>query len=182
MKLLSLHYDKLPHFSVEGAYLMTQLFRETERYGDKELLGAVSEILNRVDINTDAYDKAIVVDILKEVGYHRDTPAIFRVNEGEDFCLKIELEPDKSFEGFNLVARNAKTGALISDPDLMGQTYEDAPIQSVTITDLPFEEGGFYRVHVLLEHPDGGGSASGNASTLLTEATLIVYEEIDNDA
>jgi hypothetical protein len=180
MNVILYIFDKLQYFAAYRDLLMMLTSANFATASDR-IKGYIAELFRRVDENTDDYDKQLVIEAVREIAFHGKEPAIFRVNEGEDFCLKVDLEPGRSFQGFNLVARDARTGLLLSDGSVMGMSYDEAPVQAVTIYDLPFAAGGFYRVHVLLEHPDTNQLASGDASTLLTDAILIVYQDIDSD-
>ena len=178
MNLLVTHYDKLDYFGNQKV-LLTSLLLDVQRKGDDQIKGLFAEALHLVDENTDDYDKNLILDFLKRVSYKFERPVILRVNAGEDFCLEVDLEPGRDFSGFNIVIRNAKTGALLSSSNKLGTTYEEAPKQSATVANLPLAPGSFAKLHLTLEHPDETGNASGIGSTLLTDCLVLVGESIN---
>jgi hypothetical protein len=175
MNIIPLIFDRLTYFPDKN-FLLMLLTRRGVRSASAYTKGLIVDLFRYVNATTDEYDKQIVIDQVKKLAYQEEIPKIFRANEGEDFCLTVDLTPGRTFEGTNIVARHAKDKMLLSSPLIPGT---DELKQSVIIYDLPLQQNHFYKVHVLLEHPNTEGFADGDASVLLTDAILLVGERID---
>ncbi|KKM90018.1 hypothetical protein LCGC14_1242810 [marine sediment metagenome] len=163
------------YFSVAQRARLAQYLTQVNRKDDDTKI-AVTKIFDFVDGSTTAAELLIVMDFIMEINFGQQ-PKIFFVNEGEDFCLQIDLEEGRDFTGYFLTLRDAD-GNLLSPDTIAGDSYANAPIQYITISDLSLAAGNFYRVNALLEHP-AGGVASGNAASLLTKIILLVEYDID---
>ncbi len=163
------------YFSVAQRARLAQYLTQVNRKDDDTKI-AVTKIFDFIDGGTSDADLLIVMDFMMEINFGQQ-PKVFFVNEGEDFSLRIDLEAEADFTGFFLTIRDVD-GVLLSADDIDGDSYANAPIQYITITDLSLTAGIFYRANALVEHPNGP-IASGNASSLLTKLIFIVEYDID---
>jgi len=171
--IIPLVHNKV-HFFPDTNRIWQALTQVNRKDYDTKL--AVTRVFDYIDISTTAAELLVAEDLLMEIAYGQ-VPKIFFVNEGEDFCLQIDLEVGRDFTGYFLTIRDT-AGVLLSANNIAGDSYANAPIQYITISDLSLTAGNFYRVNALLEHP-AGPIASGNAASLLTKVVLVVDYDID---
>jgi len=172
--IIPLVHDKV-HFFPDTNRIWQALTQVNRKDYDTKL--AITRVFDYIDVSTTAAELQVAEDLLMEVSFGQQ-PKIFFVNEGEDFCLQIDLEAGRDFTGYLLTLRDVD-GNLLSPNNIAGDSYANAPIQYITISDLSLTAGNFYRVNALLEHPDGFNLASGNAASLLTKVVLVVEYDID---
>jgi hypothetical protein len=140
--------------------------------------GQVVEIFNMIDGSTTTQEFLDVIEVCKRLAFG-EAPKMFYVNNGEDFSLQIDLEAGRDFTGYLLTMRLAVDLTLLSANNIAGDSYANAPIQYVTVSDLSLAAGNFYKCVALLEHPNVSDQASGDAATNLTDVILIVGTTID---
>lgn len=165
------------YFSTAQQSVLAQYLSEVNRQ-DAFTKGQLNALFDFVDNATTAQELLDVIEVCKRLSWG-ESPKIFYANEGEDFSLQIDLEEGRDFTGFLLTIRLVDGMVLLSADDIAGDSYTNAPIQYIDISDLSLTAGNFYKCVALLEHPTGGAVASGNASTNLTDVMLIVGTDID---
>jgi len=178
MNLLPTVVDKIQYFTEQRELTLLLVNPEVQEAPD-DVKGGIATIFSFIDENSSDTEKKWILNLLRDIAYYGKTPPIFTVNRGEDFSIRIDLEENRDFTGFNLTIRKADTHVLLSPNDTAGDSYANAATQYALINDLALTEDTFQKVHVLLENTDGSGLANGDAATLLTEAYLIVGESID---
>ncbi len=164
-------------FSAAQQSVLAQYLSQINRQ-DAFTKGQINALFDFVDGVTTAQEKVDVIEVCKRLAWG-ESPKIFYVNQGEDFSLQIDLEVGRDFTGYLLTIRLFVDLTILSADNVSGDSYANAPIQYITISDLSLVAGNFYKCVALLEHPDGGGLASGNAATNLTDVMLIVGTDID---
>ena len=164
------------YFSVVQRSRLTQYTTQVNRQDDFTK-GQVVALFDFVDGSTTAQELLDVLEVCKRLAF-KEAPKLFYVNEGEDFALQIDLESGRDFTGYFLTIRLVNGMTLLSANNIAGDSFVNAPIQYITISDLSLTAGNFYKCVALLEHP-AGGIASGNAATNLTDLMLIVGTDID---
>jgi hypothetical protein len=169
--------ENVKEFSNDSEILL-MLIDDAVQESAPHIRGTLAEMFKTIDANSPQIKKDWIEEILREMVYYDDSPPLFRVNRGEDFSIRIDLEEGRDFTGFNLTIRRADDSTLLSPNDTAGQSYTQAPTQYAYITDLDLTYGEVFKVHVLLENTDGSGLANGDAATLLTNAYLLVDENI----
>lgn len=172
--ILTLVSDKVQYFSNTTNIWLYLLRVNRQDAATKEL---VVQIFDVIDGTTTSAQLDVAEQIIREIAFNYQ-PKLFAVNEGEDFCLQIDLEVGRDFTGYMLTARTADTLTLISENNIAGDSYANAPTQDINCPDLSLTPGDYYHCVALLEHPSGG-IASGDAATKLTDFYLIVLPTID---
>lgn len=152
---------------------------QTLRNLDEFTKGFVVGMFNLLPVSATQPKKDILLDALDKLAYQQVIPRMFRVAEGESYCLQFTLAVGEDFTGKFLTARNSEDNALLSPNNIAGDSQVNAPTQSIPINDLSLTSGIFYKLNYLVETDSGGGTASGNAETLLTDAFLIVTPNVD---
>lgn len=172
------HIIPLVHSKVQFFPDTTRIWQALTRVNRKDSTTKlmVIKIFDMIDGVTSVGDLLIAENLLMDISYDQQ-PKVFIVNEGEDFCLEIALDVDADFTNYFLTARDESLNLLSAD-DIVGDSYANAPIQTIELTDLALSVGGFYKCVALLEHPDGP-ITSGNAASKLTDFILIVESTID---
>ena len=152
----------------------------TLRNLDEFTKGFVVGMFNLLPVSATQAKKDILLDVIDKLAYQQVIPRMFRVAEGESYCLDLTISEGEDFTGKFLTARNSEDGSLLSPDNIAGDSQVNAPVQSIPINDLALTSGIFYKLNYLVETDSGSGTASGNAETLLTEAFLIVTPDIDS--
>lgn len=178
MNLLPQVIDKISLFDNEREVTL-MLVDPGIQEADEETKGVITEMFLTLTSNSSAIKFEWLTNALRELAYYSSKPVLFRVNQGEDFSVAIELEEGRDFTGFALTIRKADDGTLLSPADTLGDSYSNEPVQYAYINDLSLASDEFFKVHVLLEETDSNDLANGNAVTLLTEAWLLVGANID---
>ncbi len=163
-------------FSAAQQSVLAQYLSQINRQ-DAFTKGQINALFDFVDGSTTAQELLDVIEVCKRLAWG-ESPKMFYVNEGEDFALQIDLESGRDFTGYFMTIRQVAGMVLLSANDIAGDSYTNAPIQYITISDLTLTAGNFYKCVALLEHP-AGPIASGNAATNLTDLMLIVGTDID---
>lgn len=124
-------------------------------------------------INSDTSKKSLdlVYDCLIRAILFDGIIKVFRVNEGENFDLVLELEDGDDYAPYDIVARDNETGAILAGPK-PGNNNEE---QILNFVDLDLPAGEFYKVRIQLEDDPGDGVS------LLASVYFIVILNIDND-
>jgi len=177
MNILSSVIDKIELFDDQREITLL-LVNENVQEADDHTRGTLIEMFHTLSNASSDTKLKWLKDALRSIAYYNEKPPIFRVNRGEDFSVAIDLEEGRDFTGFVLTIRKADDNSLLSPASTAGDSYANAPTQYAYINDLSLQADDFFKVHVLLEETDGGGSASGDAVTLLTNAWLLVGEDI----
>jgi len=178
MNIVPFVFDNVKEFSNDSEILL-MLIDDAVQEAPAEVRGTLAEMLKTIDANSPQVKKDWVEEILREIVYYDYIPPLFRVNQGEDFSIRIDLEQGRDFTGFNLTIRRADTSALLSPNDTAGQSYTQAPTQYAYISDLSLSQDEVFKVHVLLENTDGNDLANGDVATLLTNAYLLVDDSLE---
>jgi hypothetical protein len=178
MNLLPTVIDKVELFDNEREITL-MLVDPNVQNADDDTKGAISEMfLSLTDTSPDIKFEWLT-DVLRSIAYYNEHPPVFRVYQGENFSIRIELEEGRDFSNYVLTIRRADDHTLLSPDDTDGDSYANAPVQYAYINNLTLSLDEFFKVHVLVENTDGTGAANGDAVTLLTNAYLIVTDSID---
>jgi hypothetical protein len=178
MNLVTSTYEKLDLFD-NPTEILTMLTSENVQEAPSELRGDLQTMFSMLDDNSSQQKLDWAQGLLRNIAYYDETPPVFRVNSGENFSIRIELEEGRDFSNYVLTIRRADTNALLSPSDTAGGSYQSAPVQNAYINNLNLPVGEFFKTHVLVENTDGSGEANGDAVTLLTNAWLLVTDSID---
>jgi hypothetical protein len=178
MNIVTTVFDKLSIFD-EATEILSMLTSEGLQNASRKLQGDIQLMFSMLDDNSSDQKLEWAKEVLQRIAYYGETPPVFRVNRGEDFSIRIELEDGRDFTGFNLTIRKADDHTLLSPDDTAGDSYANAPVQYAYINDLALQLNEFHKVHVLLEETDSNDLATGDAVTLLTDAWLLVNDQID---
>jgi len=173
MNLVTSVYNKLDLFD-NPHEILTLLTSENVQEADTNLQADIQNAFKKLDETSPNTQLEWTEDLLESVAYYDEHPLIFRVYQGEDFSIRVELEEGRDFTGFNLTIRKADDKTLLSPDDTRGETYGMSPVQYAYIIDLSLQEGQLVKTFVLLENTDGNDIANGNVATLLTTAYLLV--------
>jgi hypothetical protein len=178
MNIVTSVYDKLDLFD-NSTEVLSMLTSEGVQNAPENIRGDVQLMFSMLGTDPPQEQLNWANDLLQKIAYYEEYPPVFRVNRGEDFSIRIDLEEGRDFTGFNITIRRADDHTLLSPADTEGDSYSNAPAQHAYINDLDLPLGKFFKVHVLLEETDTNNLANGNAITLLTEAWLLVNDSID---
>jgi hypothetical protein len=178
MNIVTSVYDKLDLFD-NPTEVLSMLTSEGVQNAPENIRGDVQMMFSMLD-DTSAQQKLDwVKDLLRSIAYYEEYPPVFRVHKGENFSIRIELEEGRDFTNYVLTIRRADDNTLLSPDDTDGDSYANSPVQHAYINNLSLTLDEFFKVHVLVENTDGTGEANGDSVTLLTNAYLIVVDNID---
>lgn len=178
MNLLPTVIDKVELFDNEREITLMLVDPNVQEASD-HTKGVLSEMFMSLDDTSPDIKFEWLIDALRSIAYYDESPPLFRVNSGENFSIRIELEEGRDFTNYVLTIRKADDHTLLSPDNTDGDSYANSPVQHAYINNLSLALDEFFKVHVLVENKDGSGLASGDAVTLLTDAYLIVTDDID---
>ena len=178
MNIVTSVYDKLDLFE-NPHQILTLLTSENVQEADSNLQADIQNAFKKLDESSSDTQLQWTEDLLEAVAYYDEHPLVFRVYQGEDFSIRVDLEEGRDFSGFNLTIRKADDKTLLSPDDTQGESHSMSPVQYAYIVDLSLSEGQLVKVFVLLENTDGNDLANGNVATLLTTAYLLVEGSLE---
>jgi len=150
-----------------------------ERFNNlpEETQNDIIYLFSRVTSETSRQSMDVLYDYLIRAVLFDGLVKVFRVNQGEDFDMIIEREPEDDYTGYIIVARENQTNKKLSEPK-EGSIDEE---QEISFVDLNLEAGEFYKVRVQLEEDDGTGDTTGEGLSLLASIYFVVVLNIDEE-
>jgi len=133
---------------------------ESTKTDIKYLFSRINSLTQRGVLNN-------IFDCITYAMFYGEPVRVYRVNEGEDFTLVIEPDPEDDYTGYDIVAIDNETNDILAQAT--GTSLYEQPLE---FEDLPLEAGGFYKIRIQLEQ-------ASVAISLLDSIYLIVNLKID---
>jgi len=143
-----------------------------------DLKGFVIDLFRLLLVGDTAFKKEALIKFVEQIAFQDNPVKYFRVSEGETWCLDITLKAGEDFTGLFLTARNKENNTLLSPNNVAGSSQTAKPVQQIPINDMNLAADTFYVINFMTE-TNAAGIASGDATTLLTEAYIISNKNID---
>lgn len=168
-------YIKLKYFSSSDRVLLINTLTEEkfnclEDHEKKDLIFLFSKINNTTTIES----LHTITTWVTEIFTYNYPFCMFKVNQGEDFKIILELE--ETVSGYALTARENITGKLVSD---LSTQLTTSKFQEVIFNDLDLEADQFYKIQFQLEELSNN-EPSGDGVTLLGTSYFIVLKNLNN--
>ncbi len=133
----------------------------------------IKYLFTRINSDTSRKSLDLVYDCLIRAVLYDGIIKVFRVNQGENFDLVIELEEGDDYAPYDIVARENETNQLLAGP----KAGTDASDQILNFVDLPLAAGEFYKVRIQLEEPNDPE----DGVSLLASVYFIVILNVDKE-
>lgn len=131
----------------------------------------IKYLFTKISTDTSKESLDLVYDCLIRAALFDGIIKVFKVNQGENFKLVIEPEEGDNYTGYNIVARENKTGKILSEV----LTGSDQAQQHLDFINLDLEAPNLYKVRIQLEDQ----SNPGDGISLLAVVYFAVLLNID---